>query len=96
MIEPDPVTPGAVLLHLKVVPASSRDVVAGVLGSRLKIKVAAAPEKGRANAAVEALLAETLQIARADIALVKGETSPEKTVRIRGLSVEAVRQRLMV
>ena len=37
------------LIRLKVVPGSSRDAIAGILGGRLKVKVAAAPEDGKAN-----------------------------------------------
>ena len=47
-------------LELKVVPKASRDRVVGWLGDRLKVQVRAAPERGKANAAVEALLAEIL------------------------------------
>jgi uncharacterized protein (TIGR00251 family) len=93
VVEPDPTLPDAVLLHLKVVPGSSRDVIAGVLGERLKVRVVAAPEKGRANAAIVALLARELGIAPSAITLAKGETSPEKTVRVRGLTAQDVIQR---
>jgi uncharacterized protein YggU (UPF0235/DUF167 family) len=48
----------------------------------LKIRVRAAPEKGRANAAVEALLAKALQLPKSAVSVEKGETSRIKTVRI--------------
>ncbi|MFO0785353.1 MAG: DUF167 domain-containing protein [Phycisphaerales bacterium] len=82
------------LLLLKVVPGSSRDAVAGVLGDRLKIKVAAAPEAGRANAAVCELLARALGIRPRDISVEAGATSPEKTVRVRGLTAGQLRAAL--
>lgn len=47
-------------LTVKVVPGSSRDQIVGWLGDALKVKVTAPPEKGRANAAVVAILADRL------------------------------------
>ena len=47
---------GGVMIAVKVVPGSSRDKVAGALGDCLKITTSAAPEKGRANAAVAKIL----------------------------------------
>lgn len=86
--------PEGVLLHVKVVPGSSRDVIAGVLGSRLKVKVAAAAEKGKANQAVLALLAQALGVSKTRCAMVFGHTAAEKTIEIRGISVAQVREAL--
>lgn len=82
------------LIHLKVVPGSSRDALAGVLGDRLKVKVAAAPEGGKANKAVCALLAGVFGVKPRDVSVIAGATSPEKTVRINSLTAEQVRQAL--
>lgn len=67
------------LIHVKVIPKSSRDQVAGWLGDRLKVKVSAPPERGKANAAVEKLLSEVLG---ATARVVAGATSPLKTVEV--------------
>ena len=67
------------LIQIKVIPKSSRDQVAGWLGERLKVRVSAPPERGKANAAVEALLSEVLG---APARVVAGATSPLKTVEI--------------
>lgn len=72
------------LLHLKVVPKSSRDRVVGWIGDRLKVQVSAAPERGKANAAVVDVLAAALGIPRGRVRIVAGETSPLKTVEIDG------------
>lgn len=85
-----------VLIRLKVVPGSSRDAIAGVLGDRLKIKVAAAPEAGKANAAVCELLARALHVKRRDVAIEVGATSPEKTARVRGIALADAAARLEV
>ena len=71
-----------VSLQIKVVPKSSRDRVLGWMGDRLKVAVTAAPEKGKANAAVVALLAEVLGVARSKVAIVSGEASALKTISV--------------
>jgi uncharacterized protein (TIGR00251 family) len=78
-------------LSLKVVPGSSRDEIVGWLGDSLKVKVKAPPEKGRANEAVIALLADRLGIDAASIAVVSGHESPAKVVAVDGMDDEAVR-----
>ena len=52
---------GAVIA-VKAVPGASRDRIVGVLGDALKIAVAAAPEKGKANQAIAATLAKALGV----------------------------------
>lgn len=78
-------------ITVKVVPGSSRDQIVGWLGDALKIKVAAAPEKGKANKAVVKLLAKTLGIGTDAIEVVSGHTSPSKVIAIDGLDDEAIR-----
>jgi len=82
------------LMQVKVVPNSSRTKVAGMLGGALKVKVAQPPEGGKANEAVVALLAEILEVGRGQVAVTAGHSSPRKTVRIVGLTEEAVRERI--
>jgi uncharacterized protein (TIGR00251 family) len=81
-------------LELKVVPGASRAGVAGWLGSTLKVRVSAPPERGKANAAVEALLAEALGVRAEDVKIVAGHASPRKVVEISGLSEAQVRAML--
>ncbi len=76
------------VIAVKVVPGSSRDKVAGALGDCLKITTSAAPEKGRANAAVAKTLAKALGISPKHITLVAGQTSPRKEFHIASLTVE--------
>ena len=85
---------GGVEIAVKVVPGASRDRIAGCLGDALKIQVAAPPEKGKANKAVEALLAKTLGARTSDVTVVGGLTSPRKVVRITGATAGAVRAAL--
>ena len=76
------VEPGALLIRVKAVPGASRDQIAGAVGDRLKIRVAAPPEAGKANKAVRKLLAGTVGVRAADVAIESGETSPLKLIRI--------------
>lgn len=82
------------LLTVKVVPGSSRTQVAGNLGGMIKIKIAAPPEKGKANECLIDYLAETLGCRRNDIHLVRGHSQPVKQLQIDDLSIETIRQRL--
>lgn len=74
---------GGIELALKVVPGASRSALAGPLGDRLKVRVAAPPEKGQANRALVKLLRAWLGVR--DVAIVAGQGSAEKTVRIAGV-----------
>jgi hypothetical protein len=72
---------GGIQIALKVVPGASRSEVAGPLGGRLKLRVAAPPERGKANDAVVRLLRAWLGVR--DVEIVAGHGSSEKTVRVR-------------
>jgi len=85
---------GGALLLVKVVPGSSRSGIVAVLGNSLKVSTSSPPEKGKANAAVAALLSEALHIDRRSVNLAAGQTSSRKTYRISGLGAEAIRQAL--
>ncbi|MBP1852271.1 uncharacterized protein (TIGR00251 family) [Rhizobium halophytocola] len=52
--------------------------------THLKVRVAAAPEKGKANKALIALLAKSLKTAKSGISLISGDTSRQKILRIDG------------
>ena len=87
---------GGVEIPIKVVPNSSRDTIAGILGGMLKIKVAAPPEGGKANRAVCDLIADALGVGKGDVQVVSGKTNPNKRVFVRGLSVHEARGKLGV
>ncbi len=76
------------LLTLRVSPKASREAIVGVMptqdGHALKISVTAPPDKGKANAAVVALLAKAFGVAKSSVAVVSGETDRRKIVRIAG------------
>jgi uncharacterized protein YggU (UPF0235/DUF167 family) len=81
-------------LPVKVVPGSSQSCIAGWLGDTLKVRVTAPPEQGKANAAVEALIADALGLPRGSVRVVAGTTSPRKVVEVAVLSESEVYRRL--
>jgi uncharacterized protein len=84
-----------VTLAVKVVPGASRTRIAGRYGNGIKVQVAAAPERGRANEAVIELLTQTLGVKRNQIELISGHTQPQKVFRIHGLDVKTVTNLLL-
>jgi len=78
-------------IQIKVIPGATR---AGVewLGDKLKVKVSAPPEKGRANAAVTLMLAEKLGLPQSAISIVAGHGNPLKTVEIKGMSLAGLKK----
>jgi uncharacterized protein len=68
--------------------------VVGRHGEAWKIRVAAVPERGRANDAVLELLAETLAVPRANVTLVSGGASRNKIVELSGITPEEIERRL--
>jgi uncharacterized protein YggU (UPF0235/DUF167 family) len=81
-------------LRIKVVPGARKESVEW-LGDLLKVKVRAAPEKGRANAAVEELLAQRLALPANSVKIIAGFTSPLKTLEISSIEdLSSLRQKL--
>jgi len=72
----------------KIVPGSSKTALVGVLDGMVKIKVSAAPEKGKANKCLIDFLAKKLRIKKNDISIVSGQTNPVKQIQIDGMSRE--------
>jgi uncharacterized protein (TIGR00251 family) len=77
-------------LTVKVVPGSSRTEIAGIYDDMLKIKVAAPPEKGKANKALLAFLAKQLGLRKNALQITSGQTSVIKQVWLQGVTKEDV------
>lgn len=86
--------PGGVQLQLHVQPGASRTGIAGLHGDALKIRVAAPPADGRANRELLGYLADLFGVARARVAVVKGESGRRKTVIVQGIALDEARSRL--
>jgi uncharacterized protein (TIGR00251 family) len=84
----------SVIFAVKVVPRSSRTAITGILNGMLKIKLAAPPEKGKANQSLIEFLAETLSVKKNAIKITSGVSSQVKTIRIIDISVESLFKKL--
>jgi uncharacterized protein (TIGR00251 family) len=81
-------------VRLRVSPGAARAAVVGRHGEAWKVRVAAAPERGKANDAVLALLADTLSVPRASVTLVSGGGSRDKVVELAGIAPDEIERRL--
>jgi uncharacterized protein (TIGR00251 family) len=81
-------------LRLRVSPGARRTQIVGRQGEAWKVRVTAAPERGRANDAVVRLLSERLDLPPARLSLVSGRGSRDKVVELRGLEPEEAQRRL--
>ncbi len=82
--------PNGVAMFVKVVPGAAQTKIMGVLGNRLKIRVAAQPEDGKANRELIEFLSNTLRIPASAIIITFGHTFPEKNLLIQGVDVAMV------
>ncbi|MBY0336663.1 MAG: DUF167 domain-containing protein [Acetobacteraceae bacterium] len=81
--------PGGLRLALRVTPSAKRDALEGVAADAdgrpvLKLRMAAPPVEGAANAALVAFLAKTLGVRKADVTIEAGGASRLKRVRVEG------------
>ena len=79
-----------VLVRVKAVPGASRDEIAGAVGDRLKVRVSAPPEGGKANRAICRVVAEALGVKPRLVSIERGHASPEKTLRVAGCDAATV------
>lgn len=77
-------------IAVRVTPRASRERVT-YEGDKLKVFVTAAPVDGQANAAVQQALSKALRIPKSRIAIIRGETSRDKLVRLDDLTEEQLR-----
>ncbi|MGH3089591.1 MAG: DUF167 domain-containing protein [Rubrobacteraceae bacterium] len=84
-----------VLISLRVSPEAKRTGIEGTHGeSAFKLKVAAPPVDGKANAEAEAFIAKLLGVRRSDVEVVRGVRSRDKKVLVRGGDLAGVRKAL--
>ncbi len=83
-----------VILCLHVQPGARKTEIAGFHGEALKIRLAAPPVDGKANASLIEFLARQLGVAKSAVELLSGETSRAKRVRVGGVDSDAVSAKL--
>lgn len=85
-------TPKGLYLRVRLQPRSSRNVIDGVQGGCLKLRLTAPPVEGEANKALVEFLSGLLHIKKSSIEIESGLKSREKRVRIDGLTPEALEE----
>jgi len=81
----------ALLIDIKAVPGSSKTEIVGLAENRIRIKIAAAPEDGKANTELIAFLAKKLGCSKSRINLESGERSRLKTLSLPPETLESLR-----
>jgi len=86
---------GGVVFAAKIVPGSNSPTrICGLLDGMLKVKVSAAPERGKANQCLLKFLAKRLGVKKNAISIITGKTSPVKHVQVLGISADTLLKKL--
>jgi uncharacterized protein len=81
-------------VEVTVSPGAARSELVGRHGAGWKARIAAPPERGKANRALEELLARALRVRRVRVAVVAGHASRRKVVEVEGLEATEIDRRL--
>ena len=84
----------AATVQVRVQPGARTNEVRGLKNGVLHVRVTAPPREGRANRALLELMARTLAVKKSDLEIVRGHTSRDKVVAIRGITSGEVSHRL--
>ena len=82
-------------IKVRVQPKASRTEIQGFREDVLQVRVTALAERGKANQALVELLAETLNLPKSEIKILKGHTARDKLVEIDALSQDDLQLRLV-
>lgn len=80
----------AVIFTVKVVPGSSKTEPGGVLNEMIKIRISAAPEKGKANKALIDFIAKKLGIKSKAVSILSGHKTTVKRVQVSGIRANEI------
>jgi uncharacterized protein len=78
------VSANEILISVRVVPRASRSEIVGLVDGVLKIRIAAPPVDGAANAELVKVLAKAFGVSKSSVGILSGETSKTKRIRISG------------
>jgi hypothetical protein len=82
-------------LAVKITPNAGRNEITGFKEGTLHIKIAAPPEKGKANKELVDFLSERLGVKKSTILIIKGQTSRNKVITVENLDSEEITKRLV-
>lgn len=80
----------SITFYVKVVPRAPKSEIAGELDGTLKVRVAAPPVDGAANAELIKLLSKTFEVSKSNVEIISGETSKTKQVKIANATREKI------
>jgi len=80
-----------ITITVRIIPRSSRSEIVGEIEGAVKVRVSSPPVDGAANAELIKLFSKKLGVARSAIAIVSGETSRTKRLRITGVDAGRLR-----
>ncbi len=83
-------------LSVKVNPNAKCDEITGWRDGAIQVKIAAPPEKGKANKELVDFLSRTLGVKKSAISIIKGQTSRNKVIIIEGMTREEIIKRLKI
>ncbi len=83
-----------VIMHVKAQSGRRQNGIRGIHDGALKVAVTQVPEKGKANKAILALLADQLGLRKDQIQLISGETASTKRFLIRGVTAADLEERI--
>ena len=81
-------------IRVRASPRSAKDLVEGIEGDYIKIRLRAIPEKGKANEAIIKILAKFFDIAPTKISIISGQTSRIKTVEIISHDIHEIEKKI--
>lgn len=82
------------ILPVKAQAGARRNGITGTHDGALKVAVSQAPERGKANAAIVKILADSLGLNKSQLELLSGQTSTHKRFLVRELNQEQLRARI--
>lgn len=85
---------GGVRISVHVRPKSSRSAIVGVREGELDVALTSAPADGAANAELQRLLARALEVTQRDVTIVAGNSSRNKVIEVKGISVDEARAKI--
>ena len=83
-------------INLQVLPRSSQSKIVGLYNDAVKIKLNKPPVDGQANAECLRVVAKYFGVSKTQVSVLRGISSHQKTILIKGVSVSAVTQKLEV
>ncbi len=82
-------------IEIRLQPRGGRDAVVGERDGAVLIRISAPPVDGKANAALVAFVAKTIGVPKGSVAIIRGETSRNKVIRVAGRAADDVRAALL-